>query len=390
MTDLLVRLCIRDFKNTDDPKIRQRYGLLGSGVGIGMNILLFAAKFLAGLLSGSIAVTADAFNNLSDAASSVVTLIGFKLSDQKPDRDHPFGHGRIEYLSGLFVSMVILLMGFELGRDAIGQILHPSAVEFSLLSCAILVGSVLAKLFLWHFNRTLGDRIRSVSMKAAAADSLGDAIATSAVLLGTVVGTLLRINIDGWLGICVAIVILRAGWQSARDTITPLLGTTPDPEFVQNIEETVLAHDEVIGIHDLLVHDYGPGRCMISLHAEVSACGDILLLHDAIDNIERELGEKFSCAAVIHMDPVECDNTKVTEMRQKVACLASAIDNGITIHDFRMVTGPSHTNLIFDIVLPLDSRLSPKEATAAIEKAVTVLDEHGPCYAVITVDRPMV
>ncbi len=388
MTDLLVRLCIHDPQNTDDPKVRQRYGLLGSGVGIGVNVLLFAAKFLAGLLSGSIAVTADAFNNLSDAASSVVTLIGFKLSGQKPDRDHPFGHGRIEYLSGLFVAMVILLMGFELGRDAVDQILHPGTVEFNLLSCAILVGSVLAKLFLWHFNRTLGDRIRSVSMKAASADSLGDAIATSAVLLGSIIGTLLQINIDGWLGICVAIVILRAGWEAAKDTITPLLGTTPDPEFVQNIEETVMAHEEVIGIHDLLVHDYGPGRCMISLHAEVSACGDILLLHDAIDNIERELSEKFSCAAVIHMDPVECDNTKVAEMRRKVACLASAIDGGITIHDFRMVTGPSHTNLIFDIVLPLESRLSPKEAVAAIEKAITVLD--GPCFAVITVDRPMV
>ncbi|MBQ5760618.1 MAG: cation transporter [Clostridia bacterium] len=390
MTNLLIRLFIQDPQNTGDPHVRQCYGLLGSGVGIAVNVLLFAAKFLAGLLSGSIAVTADAFNNLSDAASSVVTLIGFKLSDQKPDQDHPFGHGRIEYLSGLFVAMVILLMGFELGRDAVNQILHPAAVEFSLLSCGILAASVLAKVFLWHFNRTLGDRIHSVSMKAASADSLGDAIATAAVLLGSIIGTLLKINIDGWLGICVAIVILRAGWEAAKDTITPLLGTTPDPEFVQNIEETVMAHEEVIGIHDLLVHDYGPGRCMISLHAEVSACGDILLLHDAIDNIERELTDKFSCAAVIHMDPVECDNTKVTEMRRKVACLASAIDSGITIHDFRMVTGPSHTNLIFDIVLPLESRLSPKEATEAIEKAVTVLDEHGPCYAVVTVDRPMV
>ena len=390
MTNLLIRLFIQDSQNTGDPHVRQRYGLLGSGVGIAVNVLLFAAKFLAGLLSGSIAVTADAFNNLSDAASSVVTLIGFKLSDQKPDQDHPFGHGRIEYLSGLFVAMVILLMGFELGRDAVNQILHPAAVEFSLLSCGILAASVLAKVFLWHFNRTLGDSIHSVSMKAASADSLGDAIATAAVLLGSIIGTLLKINIDGWLGICVAIVILRAGWEAAKDTITPLLGTTPDPEFVQNIEETVMAHEEVIGIHDLLVHDYGPGRCMISLHAEVSACGDILLLHDAIDNIERELTDKFSCAAVIHMDPVECDNTKVTEMRRKVACLASAIDSGITIHDFRMVTGPSHTNLIFDIVLPLDSHLSPKEAAAAIEKAVTVLAEHGPCYAVVTVDRPMV
>ncbi len=388
MTELLVHTFIKQHGSTGDPKVRQQYGLLGSGVGIAVNVLLFAAKLLAGLLTGSIAVMADAFNNLSDAGSSVVTLIGFKLSDQKPDKDHPFGHGRIEYLSGLFVAMVILLMGFELAKDAVDQILHPTAVDFTIYSALILIAAVLAKLFLWHFNRTLGDRIHSVSMRATASDSLGDAIATGAVLAGSVIGTLLHINIDGWLGVCVSFVILRAGWEAARDTITPLLGTTPDPDFVNHLEETVLAHPEVIGIHDLLVHDYGPGRLMISLHAEVNSCDDILTLHDAIDNIERELSEKYGCSAVIHMDPVDCDDEKTADMRRKVACLAAAIDPGITIHDFRMVTGPSHTNLIFDIVLPLDSRLSPKEATAAMEKAVTVLD--GPCFAVITVDRPMI
>ncbi|MGM9639070.1 MAG: cation diffusion facilitator family transporter [Butyricicoccaceae bacterium] len=388
MTDLLVRLFIKNSADVGDPAVRQQYGLLGSGVGIAVNVLLFAAKFFAGLITGSVAVTADAFNNLSDAGSSVVTLIGFRLSGQKPDKDHPFGHGRIEYISGLFVAMAILLMGFELARDAVDQILHPTAVDFSLLSAVILALSIAAKLFLCHFNRTLGSRINSVSMQATSADSMGDAIATSAVLAGSLIGRFFEINIDGWLGVCVALVILRAGWEAARDTITPLLGTTPDPELVHNIAETVLAHPEVIGIHDLVVHDYGPGRVMISLHAEVNANGDILPLHDAIDNIERELAAKFNCAAVIHMDPVECDDAKTNDMRQKVACLAAAIDPGITIHDFRMVTGPSHTNLIFDMVLPMDSRLSPKEARDSMEKAVSVLE--GPCFAVITVDRPMV
>ncbi|MDD6315704.1 MAG: cation diffusion facilitator family transporter [Clostridia bacterium] len=387
MTDLLVRLFIKNSADVSDPAVRQQYGLLGSGVGIAVNVLLFAAKFFAGLITGSVAVMADAFNNLSDAGSSVVTLIGFRLSGQKPDKDHPFGHGRIEYISGLFVAMAILLMGFELARDAVSQILHPSAVDFSLLSAVILALSIAAKLFLCHFNRRLGSRIHSVSMQATSADSMGDAIATSAVLAGSLIGRFFEINIDGWLGVCVALVILRAGWEAARDTITPLLGTTPDPELVSNIAKTVQAHPEVIGIHDLVIHDYGPGRVMISLHAEVNANGDILTLHDAIDNIERELAAKFNCAAVIHMDPVECDDAKTNDMRQKVACLAAAIDPDITIHDFRMVTGPSHTNLIFDMVLPMDSRLTPQEARDSMEKAVSVLE--GPCFAVITVDRPM-
>lgn len=387
MTDLLVRLFVKNSADVGDPTVRQHYGLLGSGVGIAVNVLLFAAKFFAGLITGSVAITADAFNNLSDAGSSVVTLIGFRLSGQKPDKDHPFGHGRIEYISGLVVAMAILLMGFELARDAVSQILHPAAVDFSTLSAVILLFSIAAKLFLCHFNRTLGRRINSVSMQATSADSMGDAVATSAVLAGSLIGRFFDVNIDGWLGVCVALVILRAGWAAARDTITPLLGTTPDPAFVHSVAATVQAHPEVIGIHDLIVHDYGPGRVMISLHAEVNANGDILTLHDAIDNIERELADKFSCAAVIHMDPVECDDAKTTEMRQKVACLAAAIDPGITIHDFRMVTGPSHTNLIFDMVLPMDSRLSPREAQDSMEKAVSVLE--GPCFAVITVDRPM-
>lgn len=386
MTELLIRTFIKDSHLTGDPHVRQKYGLLGSSVGIAMNILLFAAKFFAGLISGSIAIMADAFNNLSDAGSSVVTLIGFKMATQKPDKDHPFGHGRIEYLSGLFVSMAILLMGFELGKSSATQIFSPSPVNFSIISCLILGASVLAKMFLYFFNRKLGDLINSVSMKAYASDSMGDAIATSAVLAGSIVSRFSGANIDGWLGAAVAVLIFRAGWNAAKDTITPLLGTSPDPDFVHNVASTVLEHHEVIGIHDLIVHDYGPGRLMISLHAEVDCTADILTIHDAIDNIERELADKYGCQAVIHMDPIDCDDAKTAEMKYKVSQLAAAIDPGITIHDFRIVSGPSHTNLIFDIVLPLESRLTPKEAKASIERAVTVLD--GPCFAVVTVDRP--
>ncbi|MEA4921491.1 MAG: cation diffusion facilitator family transporter [Clostridiaceae bacterium] len=388
MTDLLVRLFIKDSENISDPKVRQRYGLLGSATGIAANFLLFAAKLFAGLITGSIAITADAFNNLSDAGSSAVTLIGFKLAIHKPDREHPFGHGRIEYLSGLLVSMAILLMGVELLKSSIKQIFSPEPVMFSILSSVILAISIAVKLMMCLFNRSLAKRINSSAMKATSADSLGDAIATSAVLAGSLIAKLTSVDIDGYLGLIVAFVILYAGYNAAKDTVTPLLGAKPDPEFVNDISKTVMCHSEVIGMHDLIIHDYGPGRLMISLHAEVNSNGDILVLHDAIDNIERELSKKFGCDVVIHMDPIDCDDAKTTHLRYQVSQLAAAIDPGMTIHDLRAVTGPTHTNLIFDVLLPMDSRLTPKEAKAAMEKAITVLD--GPYFAVITVDRPYV
>ena len=386
MTDLLVRLFIKDYKNTSDPHVRQQYGILGSGTGIVLNLLLFASKFFAGLVTGSVAVTADAFNNLSDAGSSVVTLIGFRLSEQKPDKDHPFGHGRIEYLSGLFVSLAILLMGLELAKSAISQIFSPEEVTFNPLSAVILGVSIAVKLFMCLFNRRLAARINSSAMRANSSDSLSDAIATSAVLIGSVIGQLTSINIDGYLGALVALVILYGGYESVRDTISPLLGTAPDPQFVKEVTDDVLSHKEIHGLHDLIVHDYGPGRLMISLHAEVSADGDMVSLHDVIDNIERELSSRFNCQAVIHMDPIACNDPRTTEMRFKVSQLAKAIDPGMTIHDFRMVIGPTHTNLIFDALLPMESRLTPEQASSSLERAISVLGAEY--YAVITVDRP--
>lgn len=387
MTKMISRLFIRESDDTSDPAVRHRVGLIGSGMGIFLNALLFAGKFFAGMITGSIAVTADAFNNLSDAGSSIVTLLGFKLSGQKPDRDHPFGHGRIEYLSGLLVAGAILLMGFELAKSSIEQIIHPGEVTFNVLSAVILAVSVAVKLFMAAFNRSLGNAISSAAMKANASDSMGDAAATSAVLIGSLVGYTLHIHIDGYLGIIVSLIILYAGWEAAKDTITPLLGTAPDPDFVSSVHDLVMSHEEIKGIHDLVVHDYGPGRLMISLHAEVNSDGNILDLHDTIDNIEKELAAAYRCEAVIHMDPIDVDDEKTSEMRQTVALLAKELEPDMTIHDFRMVSGPSHTNLIFDMVLPLDSKLTPERARDMMEEKVSAMGDY---FAVITVDRPYV
>ena len=267
MTDYLVRRFVPDHENTASPAVRQRYGTFSGIVGIVCNLLLFAFKFLAGTLTGSIAITADAINNLSDAGSSVVTLLGFKLAGQAPDPDHPFGHGRMEYLSGLVVAAIILMMGFELLKSSIDKILHPASIQFSAVSILILAVSILGKLWMSRFNRVLGDRINSATLLATAADSRGDALSTGVVLIGTLVGSFTPLRIDGWLGLLVAGVILKAGWEAGRDTLDPLLGGPPDPELVQDITDTVLEHEVVCGVHDLIVHDYGPGRCMITLHA---------------------------------------------------------------------------------------------------------------------------
>ena len=280
MINRLVRLFIQDCDNVTDPAVREKYGVLSGAVGIVLNLLLSAGKFFAGVVTGSIAITADAFNNLSDAGSSVVTLVGFKLAGQKADDGHPFGHGRAEYLAGLLVSLMILLVGLELGKTSIGKILHPEAVDFSPVSVAILAASILVKLWMGHFNRTLGKKLGSAAMAATAADSLSDVVATSAVLAGTLAGHFAHLSIDGWAGAVVAVFILKAGWGAAKDTINPLLGASPDPELVHAIREVVLSHPQVVGMHDLIIHDYGPGRRLCSFHAEVPQDADILEAHD--------------------------------------------------------------------------------------------------------------
>ncbi len=385
MITFLVRLLIPGYEQVNDPAVRRKYGVLCGGVGIALNVLLFLGKLFAGTLSGSIAITADAFNNLSDAGSSLVTILGFKLAGQKPDPDHPFGHGRMEYLSGLVVSMLILLMGFELLKSSVEKILHPEAVAFSWLSIAILAAGIACKLYMSRYNRAMGEKLHSAAMKATAADSLSDSISTAAVLLAALAEHFFHWSIDGWVGLAVALFILYAGCNAAKDTIDPLLGQAPDPAFVREVEAAVLGFAPIQSIHDMIIHDYGPGRMMISLHAEVPADGDLLSMHDTIDLAEQTLRDRFGCDAIIHMDPIVTNDEHVVQMRSKMAQLVQVLDPRITVHDFRMVTGPTHTNLIFDVACPFDLKLTDGEIRRQITAMVELLE--GSYKAVVTVDR---
>ena len=386
MIAILGRLFIKNHADTADASVRRAWGTLCGVMGVVLNVLLCLGKLLAGALSGSIAITADAFNNLSDALSSVVTLLGFRLAGKKPDPDHPFGHGRMEYVSGLVVAGLILMMGVELLRTSFDKILHPEAVAFSPIAAAILIIAVLVKVYMAFYNRAVGKKIRSTAMVATARDSLCDTISTIAVLLSMVATLFTDLPLDGYVGLRVALFILYAAVQAARETISPLLGQAPVEEFVHQIEELVLSHEGVLGIHDLVVHDYGPGRRIISLHAEVSAAGNVMELHDMIDNIETELGEALHCEAVIHMDPVAADNEEVLRLRMAVTALVQAIDPQLTIHDFRVVPGPTHTNLIFDVVLPFAVDMEPEVLRHRIATAVRAMSE-GNYFAVVKVER---
>lgn len=388
MITLLAKWWVPQGQEGTSPAVRQAYGTLCGVVGVVLNLLLFAGKFFAGTVSGSVAITADAFNNLADSGSSIVTLLGFKLAGKKPDPEHPFGHGRMEYLSGLVVAALILLMGFELAKTSVEKILHPQAVEFSWLTAAILVASVAVKLYMSLYNRSVGKKINSAAMLATAADCLSDSMSTAAVLAATFVGYFFHWQIDGWVGILVAALILWAGYNAAKDTISPLMGQAPEPELVQQIEATVLSFAPIHGIHDLVVHDYGPGRMMITLHAEVPCVGDLLEMHDAIDLAEKTLQQRFQCMATIHMDPVAVDDEKTQVLRQKTAELVKTICADATIHDFRMVEGPSHTNLIFDVVVPH----SYKGTLQQVEKQVAALvrQMEGNYYAVVTAEHSYV
>ena len=388
MIELLSHWLIRNRENTGDPAVRLAYGRLCGLVGIGLNLLLFGGKLFAGTVSGSVAVTADAFNNLSDAGSSVVTLLGFQLAGKKPDPQHPFGHGRIEYISGLVVSGLILLMGVELGKSSVEKILHPEAVDFSLLAVGILVASIAVKLYMYRYNRAVGKKIDSAAMAATAADSLSDTAATAAVLLATVASRFISVPLDGWVGLVVALFILWSAVQAARDTISPLLGQAPDPALVRRIEELVMAHPQVVGVHDLVVHDYGPGRRIISLHAEVPADGELLEMHNAIDDIEMELARKLRCEAVIHMDPVVVGDPAVTALHEQVAALVKTIDPRLTIHDFRIVPGTTHTNLIFDVVTPFDEQLTRPQVAQQVCRLVEGME--GRYRAIIKVKNSYV
>ena len=388
MISLLSKIFIKDSSDTSSPAVRSAYGTLCGIMGIILNVLLFGIKMLAGAISGSISIMADAFNNLTDAGSSVITLIGFRMSGQKPDKDHPFGHGRIEYISGLIVSMLILLVGFELGKSSVEKIITPEPVEFSIVAVIILVCSIAVKGYMALYNFTIGKKIGSSAMRATAQDSLNDTIATAAVLLCLIFAKLTSINIDAYCGLAVSGFILFSGLRAVKETMDPLLGTPPSEEFIKDIENIVHSYEGVSGIHDLIVHDYGPARTMISLHAEVPCDADLLATHDMIDNIEKELREHLNCDAVIHMDPIATNDELTTSVREKVAALVTCIDSALTIHDFRMVTGPTHTNVIFDVVVPYDFKKNDDEIRKNIETIVKSIDVNY--FSVVNIDRSYV
>ena len=383
LSDALCRRFIKDSANTDDPKVRLAYGRLAGIVGIVCNLLLCGFKLLAGILAGSLAMIADAFNNLSDAGSAIVTLIGFKLAGAPADEDHPFGHGRMEYLSAMGVAVLIILAGFELATSAFDKILHPAASEFSLISVIILAVSIGVKLWMAFFNRRIGKKIRSDALCAAGVDSRNDVICTGVVLLSSILGIWLPVSIDGYVGMAVALFVIWSGFTVIKDTVSPLLGQAPDPELVQNIQQTVLSYDGVVGIHDLIVHDYGPGRIIVSLHAEVPEDQPISKSHDVIDNIEMELQERFNILSCIHMDPVDTDNPETLRLKAVVIRLMNEVDESLTLHDFRVVSGDTHTNLLFDLVVPhgYDNR---QQATARLREAIHAYDPK--LFAVIKVE----
>lgn len=374
MTNFLIKHSIPNASDVKSPAVRQRYGVVSGVVGILCNALLCTAKIAAGLLTGAVSIVADGINNLSDGGSCVVSLLGFKMAGKPADDKHPFGHGRIEYVAGLIVSFIIVLMGVELAKTSLDKIFHPEEISFSWITPAVLGISILVKLWMCFFNRKMGDKIDSAVLRATAMDSLSDVAATSAVLAGFVIGYWARVNLDGYLGVLVALFILYTGVSTAKGTLDLLLGEAPDPEFVNQIQQEVLSYPEIIGVHDLIVHNYGPGHSVVSLHAEVPCDVDILKIHDTIDNAERDLKKKFDCEVVIHMDPIITDDKETNEIHQKLSSIVRLLDSRVTIHDFRMVKGPTHTNLIFDIVVPHQFRLTDDQVVESLRQAVKALD----------------
>jgi len=365
--------------------IRRKFGVLSGAVGISFNILLFAAKLTAALLSGSVAIIADAFNNLSDAASSVVTIVGFKLSGKKPDPQHPFGHGRFEYISGFIVSIVIILVGFELAKSSIMGIITPNPVEFSTLTVVILAASMTVKLYMALYNRKLAVIFESATMDAVMQDSRNDVIATGTVLVSLLVTHYTSLSLDSYAGLLVSLFILYSGIMSVKETLTPLLGTPPSMELVSDIEKIVMSHKTIVGMHDLVVHDYGPGRRIISLHAELPSAIEVFEAHSVIDDLENELAEKIGCEAVIHYDPIDTNDEELKRLKAVVAGVVKSIDETLEIHDFRYVPGPTHTNLIFDIVVGYSCAECDDDLKKRISgEVLKVLPNH---YCVIKCDR---
>lgn len=384
MTQLLVRLFIKDYDHVEDFNVREAYGLLGSIVGIIANVFLCLSKISIGVLFNSVAILADGFNNLSDAGSSIVSLVGFKLSNKPADADHPYGHARMEYLSGLVVSFIILLLGLELVRSSLSKVLSPEPLNFSWLMVLVLTLSILIKAWLFLFNRKLGKRIQSTTMIATATDSLNDVLATSAVLISLLIACVFDINLDGYMGILVGVFIFYSGLQLVKETINPLLGEAPSKELIDKVHHKLLSYPNVCGYHDLVLHSYGPNRYFASVHAEVPADAHLLECHDVIDNIEKDFAKEMGINLVIHLDPIVTDDALSNSLQHEVLQIVKSIEPNLSIHDFRLVVGQTHTNLIFDVLIPVGLHMNANQLAQLIDREVKKIDNSY--YTVITVD----
>ena len=386
MTEFLLRRFVKNYENVADRAVRSACGNLACIVGILCNVLLFAGKFTVGVLFGSVSITADAVNNLSDASSNVVSLVGFKLGSKPADKEHPYGHARYEYLAGLAVSVMILVIGIELGKESLAKIITPTAVEFSWLSAAVLVASILVKLWMSSFNHQVGKLIHSDTLMATAADSRNDVISTAAVLAASLVAHFTAFDrLDGIMGLLVALFILYSGIGLVRDTLDPILGAAPDPEQVAYIKEKALSYPDVLGVHDMMIHDYGPGNRLVSFHLEMPAEGDVMAMHDEIDCMEKDFFANDGLTVTIHFDPVITSDPHVAELRELVETTAHQADPEVNIHDLRIVPGPTHTNVIFDVVVPFNCPLTDHDVADRIRTAVRTLD--GNYYAVVEVEK---
>lgn len=385
MHTILIKHFIKDSENTGSLKVREAYGTLGSITGIIINIILAIAKYFAGIISGSISVTADAINNLSDAGSSIISLIGVKLSAKPADKDHPYGHGRVEYISALAVSFVVLLMGIELFKSSVDKIINPVPVKFNMLSLIILAVSILAKLWLGFFNKKLGEKINSAPMIAVMKDSFSDCLATGVALIAIVVSAFSDISIDGYLGVVVAGFIFLAGFNILKETMADLLGKPADKSFTEEIENKILSYDKIVGVHDMIIHDYGPGRKFASAHAEVSSQDDIMEIHDIIDLAERDILNEYGLIISIHTDPIVTDDERINALKEMTVTIVKEISDEMSIHDFRVVDGPTHTNLIFDLIAPHKFYMSNEEIRKIIEDKLSKIDERY--FVVITIEH---
>ncbi len=385
MINFLIKKFIKEYENVKDSKVRESYGMLGSVVGIIVNAFLSVSKIVVGTIFNSISITADGVNNLSDAGSSVVTLIGFKISGKPADKDHPFGHARIEYLTGLAVGVIIILLGVELIKSSIDKIRNPVDLSFSWIMVFVLILSIATKIWLSYFNYKLGDRISSSTMKATATDARNDVLATSAVLISVFIAKFTDFSIDGYMGMMVALFIIYSGITILKDILNPLLGEMPDSDFIESIENKIMSYKGIINIHDLVVHNYGPNRYFATVHAEVDANEDIMKSHDMIDNIERDFSRDLNINLVIHLDPVITNDKEINHLRSFSEKIVKEIDETLSIHDFRVVKGETHTNLIFDVLVPVGFEIKTSELVKRIEAAVQKENENY--YAVVTVDK---